>query len=416
MLSRMSVFRRSAPSFRRPVPPGDQTVLLEQFTRELAGAESRSSLTSIIGLRFLEFSKCQTGVLFEISPPESRYLATHFIGAGPRTPVLPCFGARGRLAKWLSVNEEPLVPSEHLGVLTFLSESERSLLSDLSAAICVPLLAGGRMDAVLVLGASENSWRPSHNLVSFLRSVGQAAAVALAGMAAREAQRNRLQAETRAQQLAVAGQLASAVAHEVRNPLTTIRSSVQHVLESSAEWSQKTELLHQVIGEVDRINRTVSSLLTLSRPPSLTLVDLDLAAVVQEAVTFVKPYVEHHQLLLRQAFGDGLPVRADSGQLRQVLLNILLNACQATPAGGAISIAGEVRSAMAIVTVTDTGCGIPAADLSRVCEPFFTTKAMGSGLGLAISAQIMMQHCGSLLVESQVDQGTTISLMLPLRG
>jgi two-component system sensor histidine kinase AtoS len=253
---------------------------------------------------------------------------------------------------------------------------------------------------------------------------GQAAA-AIEALDARLAERGRLSAASRTQYLAMAGQLAASVAHEVRNPLATISSSVEYALNSSSDWASKTEVLRDVMGEIDRINRTLSGMLSLSRPQPPELRGLDLGTVVEEALLSLQPYVDHHQIsLVRASASPVLPVQADASQLRQVLLNVLLNACQATLRGGSISVltklappnsAADSSRAEAIVVITDSGCGIPTDQRTQVFEPFFTTKPSGTGLGLSTSLEIMKAHGGWIRVESGVGHGTTVVLTLPLR-
>jgi signal transduction histidine kinase len=280
--------------------------------------------------------------------------------------------------------------------------------------------------AVVVLLARNRPWRANDDDLDLVNQFGRAAAFAWERTSREEADRERLRAAARAQQLAVAGQVAAAMAHEVRNPLTAIRSSVQYVMESPSSAPDTRELLEQVIEEVDRINRTISGMLGFSRPPEAEFADLDFMEVAEAALSLVEPHVAHHRIILaRELDGPPLPIRGDSHQLRQVLLNVLLNGCQATPIGGRLTVSRVPLVASAqmtqapshcCVTVADSGCGIPAELLETVFDPFFTTKPQGSGLGLAICRAIMERHGGTVRLESRLGQGTVVFLTLPLRG
>ena len=419
------MFARSRPT---PVVHAAQQKprLLDDFVRELTQHGDRPALISGITSRFAEISGCPLAVFFDWRSAEQSYVPSYAVGTEDRHITQMSLYRRGNLAKWLRVNEEPLLLQARPQVVAFLTDYERRLLEGIEAKVCVPFAVGARLDGVLVLGSSDRSWRAQGDLVSFLRLGARHGALALEVAAAQLAERERLHSVARAQQLAVAGQFASAMAHEVRNPLTTIRSSVQHVLESNSAWPVKSVLLQQVISEVDRINRTITGVLGLSRPAVPHLADVELTDVLDDALTFIQPYIDHQSLKLHRSFDSApLPVSADAAQLRQVLLNVLLNACQATSAGGQITVEAEVASISrqnelslpgAIVRIRDTGEGMASAALSRACEPFFTTKATGSGLGLAISLEIMRQHGGNLRLESQLGHGTSVVLTLPLRA
>lgn len=344
---------------------------------------------------------------------EEAYCLEEYSGAIEAPPAFEC-RRNGTLVKWLRANEQPLVPACHPAVVAYLCESERNLLHASQISMCLPLIAGPQLVAIVMVVAPEEAWRPPRDLETLLTRCASHAAVLSEVVVHRQMERERLEAASRAQQLAMAGQLAAAVAHEVRNPLATIRSSVQYVADSPAAWSQKNALLQQVVGEVDRINRTLSAMLGLSRPQPLEVSHVDLGTLVQDALILVQPYVDHQHLTLEhEAGGEPIGVRADRRQLHQVLLNVLINACQATERGGRLTIGVDAHAEMARLRVSDTGFGIAAEDQQRVFDPFFTTKSSGTGLGLAICREIMTKHGGTIDLESELGVGTTVTLLLP---
>ena len=213
-------------------------------------------------------------------------------------------------------------------------------------------------------------------------------------------------------------QMALVAAHEINNPLLGILSHLELELKvAGPEARTETE---QCIESVKRISATTLGLLNYARPDPLRVSRIQLPSLVSELLGFLE-----HQPLLRplriqnHVITDLPAIHADSQQLSQVLMNVLLNAAQATPPGGTITIEAEsVPAAEAIeIQVSDTGCGIPEDILPHVFEPFFTTKrGKGTGLGLSISRAYVRSHGGEIRVESKEGAGTRVSITLPVRG
>jgi signal transduction histidine kinase len=405
---------------RRHIPAAlgaDEQARFEECARRLAQADDPHALQERILSEFLRLSGAPSAWFFDYRPLDACYRRTEDQEGGSACQ----FDGLGPLARWLRVNDEPLVIPSQPAVFNYLPAVERNALTACSAIVCVPLVATHRLLAFVVLASGAGKWRPEASVVPLLGRCGRHAATVAEGVSRQHAERERLRAASRSQQLAVAGQVAAAVAHEVRNPLTTIRSSVQYVIDSPAEWRNKADMLRVVIAEVDRINRAVSGVLGLSRPHEAALVDLDAAQVAEDAVAAMRPYLDHHRLVLDWQGGTRpLPVRGEADQLRQVFLNVLLNACQATPDGGCIAVSWNVVSndsgSLAAITICDTGCGMAPEQLKQAFEPFFTTRMNGTGLGLPICQGIMSRHGGSIRLQSEVGHGTTTVLTLPLRS
>jgi signal transduction histidine kinase len=403
--------RRSAPE---PILRRQATdVALDEFVQTVTPAPSPLAFRRVVVSEVRRIVKARSVFYLTFRHTEEAYCLEEHSGDSEPPPSLKC-PRNGTLVKWLRANEQPLVPAYQPGVIAYLCETERNLLDACHISMCLPLIAGRQLVAIVMVVAQEEPWRPPRDVEMLLTRCASHAAVLSEVVVHRQAQRERLEAASRAQQLAIAGQLAAAVAHEVRNPLATIRSSVQYVADSPAGWSQKSAVLQQVVGEVDRINRTLSAMLGLSRPQALEVSDVDLGALVQDALILVQPYVDHQHLTLeRTGCDEPLSVRADRRQVHQVLLNVLINACQATERGGRLTIGIDTHAEMARVRVSDTGVGIAAEDRQRAFDPFFTTKSSGSGLGLAICRQIMTKHGGTIDLESELGVGTTVTLLLP---
>lgn len=212
----------------------------------------------------------------------------------------------------------------------------------------------------------------------------------------------------------VLGELASGMAHEIRNPLGSIQGSLEILKEDYKEGDKKAEFLNILFKEIKRLNRVVTDFLSYARPTQPALTDCDLNQLIEESISIIKPEADKKQIKLNVHSDSKLPqIQADSSQLKQALLNLLLNSLQAIEKSGEISITSETSNGWVSVTVKDTGPGISPENLSRVFTPFFTTKNEGVGLGLGIVERIVRNHKGKIAVESQSGQGTTFTIRLP---
>jgi signal transduction histidine kinase len=221
------------------------------------------------------------------------------------------------------------------------------------------------------------------------------------------------------EKLASVGKLAASVAHEIRNPLTsmkmwlfTIRKTVGHDPELDHSFDIVSE-------EMARLESIVRNFLEFSRPPALKLRPQCVCEVIDRTLELACHQIDEKKIALEHEATNGLPpVLADREQLKQVLINLLNNAVEATPENGRIcvrtSLEGDRQNGpMVVVRVHDSGPGIPEEVRRRVFEPFYTTKEHGTGLGLCIAAQIMGRHGGRLALESSTGQGTSFAVWIP---
>ena len=212
-------------------------------------------------------------------------------------------------------------------------------------------------------------------------------------------------------------QLALGAAHEINNPLMGILSHLE--LEWKDAGDERRAEIEQCIEGAKRISSAVRGLLDYARPKPLSLSQVNLNRLTSETLRFVEHQPMFQQIELQNCVPLDLPnISADANQLSQILMNLLLNAAQATPPGGTIAVLAErVRFAEVIeLRVRDTGCGIPADILPHVFEPFFTTKhGKGTGLGLSITQNYVRSHGGDIQVESIPDSGTTVRVTLPIQ-
>lgn len=219
----------------------------------------------------------------------------------------------------------------------------------------------------------------------------------------------------RADRLAAIGEMAASIAHELRTPLTSIRGFVQYLQGSTdpKEWREYGDI---IVREVDGLNRIVSSLLDLVRPLPLHFSPSDLNHLVEETLLLGRDSASDSRVVfVVELAADLPPIEMDRGQIKQVLLNILVNAIQSIDAEGEIRIVTARCGGDGVsVRVSDTGCGIPEAIRERIFDPFFSTKSTGTGLGMAIARKIVESHHGSIEIESSEGRGSAVTLILPL--
>jgi signal transduction histidine kinase len=302
------------------------------------------------------------------------------------------------------------------------------------SGIATPLKHQGETHGVLVLGDDRLSHFSSHDL-RVLRSIAEQAALAirnaqlykqlqeyaqgLEGMV--ETRTTALQSAQsqlmRAEKLAALGTLAAGVAHEVNNPLQPILSSLEMAMEDiDAGRPVERELLEYAVNDVVRIKRIVSNLLDFARPTQSqdVLTPTDVNTLVNEVLSLANKQLQVHGIKVQTEFGTPRLISANRDQLKQVFLNLLVNAMDAMKNGGQLRISTSEHENFAAVIVSDSGTGIPQETLQKIFDPFFTTKPSGTGLGLSVSHSIIEGHGGNIAVNSDIGEGTTFTVRLPI--
>ncbi|MGB8296637.1 MAG: ATP-binding protein [Polyangia bacterium] len=222
----------------------------------------------------------------------------------------------------------------------------------------------------------------------------------------------------RSERLAGIGRLAANIAHEIRNPLASISGSVEVLRKQPGTDAEARQLIDIAVREVDRVNGLISGLLDYARPRTEDRQRLDLGEMACEIAKVFEQERRSVEIGVVVDVEPGVAVEGASGQLRQVLWNLLRNAVAAMPGGGRVRLVVSRRerthgAAQAVLSVSDTGIGIPQEDLDHIFEPFFSRRADGTGLGLAITARIVEDHKGSIEVSSEVGKGTTFVIRFP---
>jgi signal transduction histidine kinase len=218
----------------------------------------------------------------------------------------------------------------------------------------------------------------------------------------------------RADRLAALGQLTAGLAHELRNPLATMRSSAEMLARRVAlENEIAREMAANITEEVDRTGSLITRFLDFARPRSLQMETGDIHGMLDRSVErFHKSASEVS--VFKNYSPDVPPLRFDGAMMEQVMLNLLTNAAQASPAGGVVTVKTQRAAEWVWISVIDRGSGIAAKDLESVFNPFFTTKAEGVGLGLAVVAKIIEEHGGEISVDSTQGEGSVFLIRLPM--
>ena len=225
----------------------------------------------------------------------------------------------------------------------------------------------------------------------------------------------------RASQMALLGEIASGIAHELKNPLACISSALQVVYNDMGEKEGNKPIVREVINQVRRLDTVVKRILDFAKPVNYQKEVVDIATLIDETLFFVCQFGVQKSIEVNFAHEGSLFIFADAKSLRQVILNICLNAIEAMKEHGKITITARQVPRETIsgkhdyveLSIKDTGCGIRDDHLVRIFDPFFTTKEQGTGLGLAISAQIVEEHGGFIEVESEVGKGSLFRVYLP---
>ena len=235
-----------------------------------------------------------------------------------------------------------------------------------------------------------------------------------------EANRNLQEAEAavrRSDRLAALGQLSAGLAHELRNPLGTIKTSAEMLLKNvPADNAVAREMAGFISSEVDRTNSLVTRFLDFARPLAVRLDKTDLTQVIDQAVSDVEKHQPPLDVTIYKNYSPEIPPFFLDGELMErVIYNLLLNAAQASPPNGSITVKTRQIEGMVEIAVIDRGSGIPPKLIENIFNPFYTTKSAGVGLGLAIVSKIVDEHGGSISVESEPGEGSVFRVYLPFR-
>jgi signal transduction histidine kinase/DNA-binding response OmpR family regulator len=290
--------------------------------------------------------------------------------------------------------------------------------------VSVPLIAHDRVLGVLNLWLDPEEMIEERD-IELLEAIAGQIALAIENIHRYEAEREqRILAEQSRdeilhnERLAATGRLTASLAHELSNPLQAIHNSLEMILSFSFSREEIQDYVRMADEEVERLVEMVNRILDFSRRPGERFEILDVNRVAKTVIDLAKKYLEHRHVTLRESLDRHMPpVEGNATTLGQVVLNLIINGVEAMPGGGTLTISTRHSNNEHVeICVADSGVGIPEDELSRIFEPFYSTKADGTGLGLSISHSIVSQHQGEIQVESEVGEGTSFIVRLPVHS
>lgn len=220
---------------------------------------------------------------------------------------------------------------------------------------------------------------------------------------------------SKSEQLAAVGELAASIAHEVRNPLAGMKGALEVLRGELSVNPDNLEIVDELLAQITRLENLVRDLLTFARPRAVSRQGFDLHELLDRLLRRYKEAADEAGITVHRGYGPGTgALNADLQQMEQVFLNLIHNAIQAMESGGTLTVSTRLDNGEMTIAFEDRGSGIPPADLTRIFQPFFTTKHRGSGLGLPIVKKILEAHGGSIEVSSVLGQGTTAIVTIPI--
>ncbi|MBL8197206.1 MAG: DUF4118 domain-containing protein [Blastocatellia bacterium] len=228
--------------------------------------------------------------------------------------------------------------------------------------------------------------------------------------------RNTVDLLVRSARLKSLGELAATIAHEIRNPLSSIKGSIEIVSEEIPLTSPRREFITIIEKEVERLNHLVEDFLKFAKPRPPEKIPANVNELIDSIVKFLSPQAKKRNVKIDTLLEDSLTlIPLDTEQIRQVLLNLILNAIEAMPAGGKVEISSSIKGEFLEISVRDHGTGISLETQQKIFEPFFTTKTDGSGLGLFVAYQLVKQHNGEIELVSASETGSLFLVKLPIK-
>jgi two-component system sensor histidine kinase HydH len=221
-----------------------------------------------------------------------------------------------------------------------------------------------------------------------------------------------------AERLSLIGQMVASIAHEIKNPLGSIKGAVQILRDRTTSEKDRGEFTTIIEKEVDRLDKVVKDYLTFARPSPVSTAKINLNEIIQAVIKQMRFQFDEHNISIFFEPEDIPKIDGDPDKLRELYLNIMLNSLQAVPGGGKIEISSleifEKTGNRVETRISDTGRGIADENLSRIFEPFFSTKSQGTGLGLATAKAVVDEHGGTIRAESTLGKGTTFIIDFPI--
>ncbi|HUU16314.1 MAG TPA: ATP-binding protein [Sedimentisphaerales bacterium] len=413
------MWRRILYFFRKPA---ENDNLLAEFEDTLMLIVDPEQLTNNLLSKLKELISVEKAFVYLVNQSESSRTFSLVDKVSEGASRLPDLAINSKIAQWFRANRQILFFEGDKEVIDYLS-SELQPFLDLSVNLAFPLISMDRLIGIVFLHISQEPLNKIQN--ANLQVLGKQAGLAFENALLFKERLRQNERMFRAEQLATMGQFAAGIAHELRNPLTAIRSTIQYLAGDFAEDTDQRKLANDILDEVDRLNNIVGNLLSLAQPAESNPEEIDIPQEIEHCLNFIKAKAKSQNVKLQTDFENNLPkLTFDAAELRQLLLNVVMNALQAMPKGGTLSIKTNQLTEggpgytsgfnRLLIQVEDEGAGIASNLHDKVFEPFFTTKAGGTGLGLAICNSIVKRYNGEIWVKKAKSGGTEVNIALPV--
>jgi signal transduction histidine kinase len=387
------------PLFKKDEQPRQPNLeqLLSEFNRSLTLIVDKSLLIGNIVAKVKQICPVESVYIFLLDENTGKFKLQNEAKNKPVTLT-----NRSRLISWLSVNEKHLIISRHPDIVSYFPPEEQEIIRQLGAELIFPLKIMNQINGTIFLGKKTDGAPFTEQELNLLSILINQATFAIEHASLYEQQTERLKKMYRTDRLATLGELAAGAAHEIRNPLTAIRSTIQYLSKDFSADPVKSEMVTELISEVERINKIVQGLLSFARPSDLNTSDINIEQLINQTLLLVTNTLRKQNVEVEfEYFTDNTTIQGDAEQLKQVFLNIILNAVEAMGKNPPersrtliISIEKgtpiNTHSRYLIISFEDSGKGIEQKNIENVFNPFFTTKEEGTGLGLAIC---YIAHC-----------------------
>lgn len=413
------MWRRIIHFFRKPTQSDN---LLAEFEDTLMLIVDPEQLTNNLLSKLKELISVEKAFVYLVNQSESSRTIFLVDRVSEGASRLPDLTINSRIAQWFRANRQILFFEGDKEVINYLS-SELQPFLDLSVNLAFPLISMDRLIGIVFLHVGQE---PLNKIqIANLQVLGKQAGLAFENALLFKERLRQNERMFRAEQLATMGQFAAGIAHELRNPLTAIRSTIQYLASDFAEDTDQKRLAHDILGEVDRLNNIVGNLLSLAQPGESNPEEMNIPQEIERCLNFIEAKAKSQNVKLQTDFENNLPkLTFDPAEFRQLLLNVVMNALQAMPKGGTLSIKTHQLTEggpnytsgfnRLLIQVEDEGAGIVSDLHDKVFEPFFTTKAGGTGLGLAICNSIVKRYNGEIWVKKAKSGGTEVNIALPV--
>jgi len=399
--------------FRHKTSQYDYRQIFLDFNRSLHTIKEKTALISSIITRIYELVNAKTIYLFWQNYDKTKY---ELMNAGEAEQKY-CLLSDDGLISWLKLNEKPLSISFAPEYINIFSPNDMEAIRKWDCRLACSLKANNQFCGVIFLGEREDKKAYKTKDIEILSVLLDNAALAIENITYNEERLLHMKRIIQTDRLAVVGRLAAGAAHEIRNPLTSIKSAIQYIQPEIID-PKKQKIIQSAILEVNRINEILTGLLSFSRQNNLVKQEFDLIFMFEQTLQLIRnTHIKKQIEFVTQFDHSPLFILADQDQLKQVLMNILLNAIEAIKENGIIQI--EVKSSLFegqeyyLITVTDNGSGIKEEQLEKIFDPFYTTKEEGTGLGLSISYGIIQRHGGNIDIRNCPDGGALVEIQLP---